>query len=57
MKVMDLDDLDFFKKHTHSEVVRLRNARIKRVDKEREQEEKRRKDQEAKQRRAGRSRK
>lgn len=51
MKILELKDLEFFQKHTHREVVQLRNARIKRLEKEKDREDKRRREQEAQQRR------
>lgn len=57
MKLLDIDDLDFFRKNTHGEVIRLRNARVKRLTAENEREEKRRKEQESKQKRLSRQKK
>ncbi len=44
-------DLEFFQKNTYKEVIKLRNARVKRYEKDREREEIRRKEEAARQQR------
>lgn len=46
---MKINSLEFFKDNTFKEVIKLRNARVKRLEKDRAQEEQRRKDEAVKQ--------
>lgn len=51
MRIFNTTSLNMFKENTHREVILMRNARIKHLEKEKEKEDKRRRDQEAQQRR------